>query len=83
MIGILASDNIADLKPLGDRLLVEVSSVLCSSRGCPSQGSAYLTYALPFLPGLANAAEIIRDTLLCQLLTRLRRARMRPRGACS
>ena len=25
VIGILASDNIADLKPLGDRLLVEVS----------------------------------------------------------
>lgn len=43
VIGILASDNIADLKPLGDRLLVEVSllthahmavkfSCLCCSR---------------------------------------------------
>ena len=34
MIGILASDNIADLKPLGDRLLVEVCGpeleTLCS-----------------------------------------------------
>ncbi len=25
MIGILSTDNIADLKPLGDRILVEVS----------------------------------------------------------
>jgi hypothetical protein len=27
VIGILASDNIADLKPLGDRLLVEVGII--------------------------------------------------------
>lgn len=27
VIGILASDNIADLKPLGDRLLVEVNFI--------------------------------------------------------
>ena len=36
MIGILASDNIADLKPLGDRLLVEVSS--CSLHVQPDWG---------------------------------------------
>lgn len=41
VIGILASDNIADLKPLGDRLLVEVRrsadgclALLHGSEGC-------------------------------------------------
>ena len=31
MIGILSTDNIADLKPLGDRILVEVSPPPCRS----------------------------------------------------
>ena len=37
MIGILSTDNIADLKPLGDRLLVEVrwpKSKACAALSC-------------------------------------------------
>ena len=35
MIGILSTDNIADLKPLGDRILVEVSPPPCNSYTAP------------------------------------------------
>ena len=35
MIGILSTDNIADLKPLGDRILVEVSPPSCKSYTAP------------------------------------------------
>ena len=35
VIGILSTDNIADLKPLGDRILVEVSYTSCESNATP------------------------------------------------
>ena len=51
VIGILASDNIADLKPLGDRLLVEVSSMLCKWQDWGLARDHFIPHVLsPYLP---------------------------------
>lgn len=77
VIGILASDNIADLKPLGDRLLVEASDAVLMG--------ALLARAIVHVlssPILLMHVELTKCMVLLLLLTRLRRARMKPRGAC-
>ncbi len=58
MIGILSTDNIADLKPLGDRLLVEVRS--------PTRRLAQLQ-AAPEMQCIAEASSSERAVAVRQL----------------